>query len=571
MTPDFKQALITGVERVAAWSDVLDDINVFPVADGDTGRNLIASLTPLRYLEADLEDTIYRLLLSARGNSGNIAAQFFSGFLETVSPAGLARAAATGREKALQAVRRPIPGTMLTVLDNLVAFLNTHQFEESVDYVEGIMDMLEVSVRTTPDLLPGLKKAGVVDSGALGLYIFLEGFFRRLIGQHNGFRSLRTTFDGMLEIAPSYQADDEAGYCIDTVIHNNVQMRETIETLARQGESVVVIPHRDYIKVHLHAQSSRDAKTKIESFGEVVHWTDDDIGSQVKAFRRGQKKRGIVHIMTDAAGSVTREDARELGITLLDSYIVAGSKSLPETIFSPEELYTIMRRGIRVSTSQASVFERHQYYQRVIDQYDHVLYLCVGSVFTGNYDVAVEWKEQNDPGDRLTVIDTGAASGRLGSIVIATARYAAQNHDPQAVEAYARKVVASSCEYIFLDRLKYLAAGGRMPKAKAIFGDVLRVKPIVTPLADGVKKVGVAKHRKGQLNFALERFEETFDKDDTPFVMLEYSDNREWVDHVVKKEIEARCPGADIRLQPLSLTSAVHMGPGTWAMAYIPS
>jgi dihydroxyacetone kinase-like predicted kinase len=81
MKPNFKKALITGVERVAAWSDVLDHINVFPVADGDTGRNLIASLTPLRYLEENTDDTIYSLLMSARGNSGNIAAQFFSGLL----------------------------------------------------------------------------------------------------------------------------------------------------------------------------------------------------------------------------------------------------------------------------------------------------------------------------------------------------------------------------------------------------------------------------------------------------------------------------------------------------------
>ena len=275
--------------------------------------------------------------------------------------------------------------------------------------------------------------------------------------------------------------------------------------------------------------------------------------------------------MTDAAGSVTREDARELGITLLDSYIVAGEKSLPETIFSPKELYDTMLKGTRVSTSQASVFERHQYYQRVVNQYDHVLYLCVGSVFTGNYDVAVDWKAQNDPDDRLTIIDTGAASGRLGSIAIATARHAAQSHDPQEVVDFARKVVASSREYIFLDRLKYLAAGGRMPKAKAVFGELLRVKPIVSPTAEGVKKVGTAKNRNGQLKFALEKFEEAFDENASPFVMLEYSNNYDWVNDVVRKEIKARCPHAEIRLQPLSLTSAVHMGPGTWAMAYIPS
>ena len=570
MTPDFKKALIAGVERVAAWSDVLDDINVFPVADGDTGRNLIASLTPLRYLEENPEDTIFRLLMSARGNSGNIAAQFFSGLLNTESFTTLAEAAASGREKALQAVRQPVAGTMLTVLDDLVEFLSTHDFESSVEYVDRIMDVLEASVRTTPELLPQLKQAGVVDSGALGLYIFLEGFFRRLIGQHNGFRSIKTMFRGMLEIESSYQAEEEHGYCIDTVIQHSDKTQETIERLSRQGESVVVIPHKDFIKVHLHADSSQEAKAQIESLGEIVHWEHDDLNSQIKDFKREQQQ-GTVHIMTDAAGSITREDARELGMTLLDSYIIAGRKSLPETIFSPQELYDTMLNGTRVSTSQASVFERHEYYRRVVSQFDHVLYLCVGSVFTGNYDVAVEWKAENDPDNRLTIIDTGAASGRLGAIALATAKFAAQNHDPQAVVDFAHKTVSSTQEFIFLDRLKYLAAGGRMPKAKAVFGELLRVKPIVSPTAEGVKKVGTAKNRKGQLKFALERFEEAFDSKDSPFVMLEYSDNYDWVGSVVKTEIETRCPHAEIKLQPLSLTSAAHMGPGTWAMAYIPS
>ena len=570
MTPDFNKALINGVERVAAWSDVLDDINVFPVADGDTGRNLIASLTPLRYLEENQEDTIYSLLMSARGNSGNIAAQFFSGLLDSESYTTLAQAVASGRDKALKAVRQPVAGTMLTVLDDLVDFLNTRDFENSVEYVDRIMDVLEESVRTTPELLPELKQAGVVDSGALGLFIFLEGFFRRLIGQHNGFRSIPTIFQGKLEIESSYQAEEEEGYCIDTVIQQSAENKETIERLSQQGESVVVIPHKDFIKVHLHADNYHEAKAQIESLGDVVRWEDDNLASQINDFRRQQQK-GTVHIMTDAAGSVTRENARELGLTLLDSYIIAGKKSLPETIFSPEELYRTMLKGTRVSTSQASAFERHEYYRRVVNQYEHVLYLCVGSVFTGNYDVAMEWKAQNDPEDRLTIIDTGAASGRLGSIALATGRFATQTHDPQAVVDYAHKVVATSREFIFLDRLKYLAAGGRMPKAKAVFGELLRVKPIVSPTAEGVIKVGTAKNRKGQLKFALEKFKEAFDENDSPFVMLEYSNNRDWVETVVKREIKARCPQAETILQPLSLTSAVHMGPGTWAMAYIPS
>jgi DegV family protein with EDD domain len=569
MMPDFQKAHIAGVERIAAWSDVLDDINVFPVADGDTGRNLITSLTPLRYLEENLEDTIHKLLLSARGNSGNIAVQFFSAFLTADSYADLAQAAKSGRDQAWQAVSKPMPGTMLTVLDTLADYLKKSDFENRTECVDKIIGLLEESVKSTPELLPKLKQAGVVDSGALGMYIFLEGFFKSLIGQHNEFRPISAIFQGLLKISPSYQVEMEEGYCVDTVIHFDENPEEKISRLSQYAESVVVIPHKDYLKIHLHTSNSREAKAQIESLGDVVQWTDDNIGLQIQDFTR-LHRQGAVHIMTDAAGSVTRRDSRELGLTLLDSYIIAGEKSLPETLFSPEELYQIMRQGVRVSTSQASVFERHQYYQRLLTQYPKVLYLCVGSVFTGNYDVAMDWKDQNDPDDRLTVIDTGAASGRLGAIVIATARYAAQTKDPEAVINFAQRAVEKCEEYVFLDKLKYLAAGGRLAKSSAFFGDVFRVKPIISPTAEGAKKVGAVKNRNAQLNFALDRLAAAFDKESSPFIMLEYSDNHNWVNHTVKTGIQARYPSADIILQPLSLTSGVHMGPGTWAVAFLP-
>ena len=91
MDAPFAQALIAGVERVTAWADLLDEINVFPVADGDTGRNLVVSLSPLRRIALGREQIIRELLLSARGNSGNIAARFFSGLLMADASTNLGR------------------------------------------------------------------------------------------------------------------------------------------------------------------------------------------------------------------------------------------------------------------------------------------------------------------------------------------------------------------------------------------------------------------------------------------------------------------------------------------------
>ncbi|OQY53831.1 MAG: hypothetical protein B6245_22310 [Desulfobacteraceae bacterium 4572_88] len=568
MKQPLQNAFISGVERIAAWADILDRINVFPVADGDTGRNLLISLTPLRQLHQHPEPIIHQLLLSARGNSGNIAARFFSEFLKADSPEMLPRAAQIGRDQAWQAIRDPKPGTMLSVFDALTETLGKDRFEANGEDVPGIMDHLESAVRETSGQLPKLREADVVDAGALGMFIYLEGFFRTLAGKTGTFRPPTAIFGDKLRISPSFRESASAGYCIDMTLRTDDPSEETMKKLSEYGESVVIIPEKDCFKVHLHTDDREGTRKRLASLGQIVRWADDDMGTQVRDFRRKNISQAI-HIMTDAAGSVSREDAKEFGITLLNSYISVGDISLPETHLATSELYQAMRKGVRASTSQASVFERHQHYQRVLDQYENVLYLCVGSVFTGNYHVAAEWQQAHDPDGRLTIIDTGAASGRLGITVLATAKYSAQTDDAGAVREFAASAVLQAQEYVFLDKLHYLAAGGRLSKTSAFFGDMFHMKPVITPTAEGAKKVGVMRNQKEQLLFALEQLGKFLAKDANPFIMLEYSDNRSWVEDVVKKAVQAVYPSAHIMLQSLSLTSGVHMGPGTWGIAFL--
>jgi DegV family protein with EDD domain len=274
--------------------------------------------------------------------------------------------------------------------------------------------------------------------------------------------------------------------------------------------------------------------------------------------------------MTDAAGSMTIEEARQLGVTLLSSYLVVGEQAWPETLFAPDRLYSAMRNGIKASTAQASQFERHQSYLSAISRFKKVLYLCVGSVYTGNFDSALAWKAKHDPGDRLAVIDTGLASGRLGIVAEATARFSNGVEDRQAVIDFARLAMAHSRELVFLDQLKYLAAGGRISRTKGFFGDLFHKKPIISPTAHGAARVGVASNRHEQLDFGLDRLNQRFSKSDAPDVLLQYSDNRTWVRETAAERIHAALPKAGITVRPLSLTAGAHMGPGTWALAYLP-
>ena len=569
MDAPFAEALIAGVERVTAWADLLDEINVFPVADGDTGRNLVISLAPLRRIARGREQTVRELLLSARGNSGNIAARFFSGLLMTDALEGLADAIRQGRDRAWQAVHDPRPGTMLTVFDALAAAVQEKPAAYDAAWREMVVGRLEEAVRSTPELLPRLKAAGVVDAGALGAFIFLEGFFASLIAQSGLFRPITEIFREQLTVSPAFQEEVEQGCCIDTVLRIDGDQEDAAERLAGLGENVVVLRDGGYLKVHLHAPDGEKARSDLAALGDVLRWTADDLDAQVDAFRRRPAVQAL-HIMTDAAGSVSHELAAELGITLLSSYIAIGERSLPETHLVPEELYAAMRSGVRVSTSQASLFERHECYLSALNRHSRVLYLAVGSVYTGNVAAATEWKAVNDPEDRFTIIDTGAASGRLGLPAVAIARFARGARDAEAVVRFARDCVERCEEYVFLDRLNYLAAGGRLSKSGAFFGDLLHMKPIISPQADGARKVGVVRDRAGQLRFALEKLEGTLTGEQKALIMIEYTDNAPWVTETVRPEIGRRYPGAEILLHPMSLTSGAHMGPGTWGVAFLP-
>jgi DegV family protein with EDD domain len=180
------------------------------------------------------------------------------------------------------------------------------------------------------------------------------------------------------------------------------------------------------------------------------------------------------------------------------------------------------------------------------------------------------WKNENDPNDRLTVIDSGAASGRLGAVAIATARYSNSAGDADSVIHFAREAVNACEEYVFPDRLEYLAAGGRLSRAGGFFGDLLHMKPVISPTAQGAIKAGVVRDSVGQIEFALKQMERCIEDGSHPFILLEYSDNDKWVRDTVEGKIRMRYPLANIMLQPLSLTSGVHMGPGTWAVAILP-
>ena len=173
-------AFAYGYACLSARSELLDRINVFPVADNDTGANLRVTLAPLRSCGLDRTARARQIVHAAVGNSGNIAAAFFSALLPVQSSAELANALRQGSELARKAVAQPQAGTMLDVFDTAAAFLDQRPISQTVCPL--LMNSLRTVVQQTATVLPDLRSAAVVDAGALGMYLFLDGFFGNLTG-----------------------------------------------------------------------------------------------------------------------------------------------------------------------------------------------------------------------------------------------------------------------------------------------------------------------------------------------------------------------------------------------------
>jgi len=559
-----REAAARGYGCLSSWADLLDRINVFPVADGDTGTNLRISLAPLQNTNLGHIDLPEALARAAIGNSGNIAVAFLREFLRVKNILHLPKMARAGSDKARRAVLEPKRGTMLDVFDVLAQSLVGES--EPLTPVEflPLCGRLQNAVLESCELLPELKAAGVVDSGALAMFIFFEGFFKSLTAFPETTSAIPRLFAGKLALDAAFRPASSSSHCIDVLLDASAEDSNLSEKqLAALGESIVVSRHDEGLKIHLHTDHPKQVRGQLASMGEVLSWKDEDMaGPSLPTTSADQS----IHIMTDAAGSLTRELARQCDITLLDSYIVTADRAMPESLCSPDDIYHQMRNGDKITTAQASVFERHHHYESASRQYRRVLYICTGSAYTGNFATASDWQSHNALQEKFTILDSGAASGRLALIALLTARFAGDAQNANDVIRYAKEQCAICREYVFIHTLQYLVAGGRISKAKGFLGDFFRLKPIISPMAGGVKKQGVARNQTEQLVFASNRLLTEAAADS--LVLLQYSDNKDWVEQVVCAAVKKQLPQAEVLVVPLSLTSGVHMGPGTWAMAF---
>ncbi|MBD5112259.1 MAG: DAK2 domain-containing protein [Ruminococcaceae bacterium] len=354
-----RDAIISGANNIYNNRQAVDELNVFPVPDGDTGTNM--SMT-IRNAVGDLENTpdgatagevakkaASAMLRGARGNSGVILSLLFRGLSkgltgkETVTAVDLSAALKIGVDAAYKSVMKPTEGTILTV--SREAYENTAALAKAditvADFLEQYISEAKKSLDKTPELLPALKKAGVVDAGGMGFIVILEGMYSVISGG-----VAIASADDVKPQAPvavaAAQEEIKFAYCTEFIVQkssstkDSTALRAYLETI---GDSVVVVDDEDIIKVHVHSNHPGKALEEGLKFGELTKMKIENMREQhnnvVKADKAAQVNRKLpvepvneIGFVAVAAGAGIEALFSDLGV---DNVVRGGQTMNPST------------------------------------------------------------------------------------------------------------------------------------------------------------------------------------------------------------------------------------------------
>ena len=358
-----KSAFITGAKSLEAKKEWINELNVFPVPDGDTGTNMTMTImSAAKTLAAEEGDDIASMckaiaqgsLRGARGNSGVILSQLFRGAAKILKESPvvdvfeIALAFDKASETAYKAVMKPKEGTILTVARAMgERALEIHdEYDDIIAFLEAVLAYGDETLKKTPEMLPVLKKAGVVDSGGQGLMVILHGILEGLKGNviELGDVVLSTKTEGSANGAAREDIDTsdiKFGYCTEFIVNLNKEFTDKDEEefkkfLTSIGDSRVCVADDEVVKIHVHTNDPGLAIQRGLTFGELTNLKIDNMREehrervikgvdQILESQKQKKKMGVISV---SAGSGLTSIFKEIGV---DVVVEGGQTMNPST------------------------------------------------------------------------------------------------------------------------------------------------------------------------------------------------------------------------------------------------
>ena len=595
--PRLRRSLLAACEHIQHQRRELNRINVFPVPDGDTGTNLSLTVQAIadhlrknedRGFHAVAHEAAQAALLGARGNAGMMLSHFLLGFAaqtsgkERIFPQEFGDALNAGADRLYETLERPVEGTILTVIrDTALAALEAkaHDFHQLMSL---LVDRASASLERTPDLLPVLKKAGVVDAGGKGFVHLLEGVVCYIQGDPLVSPDRPPAFS---ETGPAvgrveYPAEAERfRLCTEALVRGEdlPDQNAVRDRLRREGDSLIVVRSDGVLKIHVHTDEPDRVFAYLKTLGALVTHKAEDMRAQHAAAKRASHghltlARRPVGIVTDSVSDLPEEIIRAHGIKVVPLVLVRGEENLRDGVdITAGEFHQALRqKGDLPTTSQPAPGAFVEAYERAAEEAEEVVGVMVGSNLSGTFGSA-EAAAFHFDGAPVHLVDSLGASLLQGLMVLKAAEMAELARSPIEIVEELNRIRFQSGVVLTVDNLERLMASGRVGRGKAWFASALGIKPVFCVPTDGraVEPVGRALGRRRVLPAVLGILRKKLPSQvDKIRFGISHVGCPEIVEEVTTA-LRAEYGDVEILSAPATAVLATHLGIGAWAIAFL--
>ncbi len=575
----------SGANEINAHVKHLNLINVFPVADGDTGTNLavtlramVESAKPVESFHRMLKDISQSALEGARGNSGTIFAAYISGLAlesidyQTVTPEEFSGIAVNAVKHLYSAVENPQEGTLMSVIRDWAQYLQSnkgqfHRFNElfhnAYHYAVELLDK-------TKTQLDVLRKNNVVDAGAAGFVRFLEGINRVFSGTQAVESIADEPFDAPIvdDTASAYR------YCTEALVGLGDNAMDDPDAFAKSvqsafdpyGDSIIASARGGKLKVHIHTNAPEQVMETLENYGELLFQKADDMHLQS---RLRAATPGGVGLVTDSIADLPDNFLLEHNITVLPLGVLRGTTAyLDKLTIRLKQLFRVMdSEGAYPSTSMPEPARIRTMLSAAQEHFDSLIVLSVADKLSGTYQAVLKAaQELSTPEKPITVVDTKLNSGAQGLLVRRAAEMVADGAAYDDILTAVKNRIPRTKIYVCLNTLYYAVRGGRVPNTVGQIGMKLKLRPIMTLDKHGHGAAfGMAFSQKGLTKKIMRLVKKAMDNGGVEAYSIVHGDNLPLA-KAYAEELTRITGQPPAFISEISSAVAIHSGPGTVAV-----
>jgi hypothetical protein len=512
-----KRAIIAGAQRVIQMQEQLNNINVFPVADADTGTNM--ALTMRSVAEGVLqckEGSVHAMsraladsaLMGARGNSGAILAQFFQGLAEGLDGRvranleDFAEAVRRAANHAAEAIAEPKEGTILTVIREWAQSIQTTS-RKAADYRALIADSLHVatqSLQETPRKLKVLAKAGVVDAGAQGFVHLLEGVLHFIqSGKIDRIARGALTFGNAKAKVDKAPEEIRFQYCTEVLIVGEKINRGNLkEQLRPLGDSMIVAGSSERLRVHIHTNEPEQVFAIARGYGNVAHTKKEDMRRQHRKAHHETAAETIA-LVTDSSCDLPPDEFIRRGIRLVPVVVIFGHQSyIDKVTITDRDFYRLLTTSPHhPKTSQPAPGDFQEVFQQTAANHKRALAIILSGAVSGTLQAAQRAAQTVKSQIDVEVIDSKNVCVALGLILREAAEAIESGAAFDEVKRRVEWAIQNVRLFVSVETMTYLVRGGRVSRFRGAIARLLNLKPILTINAEG-RAEAVAKTFGGQ-------------------------------------------------------------------------